>query len=465
MKNSQIRNLISQYGQNVKGVLAVLVYDRKKSLLTEELSIIDLNNAQIQTNYQYIEELIKNLREEFGKDKDFLLVEEISDKKLISCSLGINWILITIALKETSDIELKAYSTHIASEIEMLVEETYLEPISLKIPVIIKVFSKVQEANILVRKLSLKIIVLGDYQAGKTSLVKRFIEKDFKNNLNNTIGFSVYKKLLNINDRILMNLAIWDTGGFSSQISPLKEKIFNFADAAIIVIEKSCKDCLKNIKKWHNEIVNSLNQEIPVILAITKIDINVGEPHLDLNEIEDYAKNHQTDYFLASAKTGENVEDLFFEAIYKVINLRIDNDSVGSIEEIDKYKGNYLKPSEINALKDLEHLIIRSLRSQSKFLKERGNKIELDGIPIIYEIDHTSFGIKIEDGHIVGLGLFNCYLNTLPESISSLKFIKRLNLRCNRLIQLPDVIFKLDLLEWLDIALSDLKSIPKTIGN
>ncbi len=465
MKNSHIGNLLSQYGENVKGILAVLVYKRRESALIEEIINPHIDEPQVHVNYSFINELIKNLKNEFGDDKDFLIIRELSRKKVVSCSLGFNYILITIASKKTSDIELKIYSTHIADEIERLEEETELESLSLKIPGIIKVFSKIKNAKISTNKLSLKVIVLGDYQVGKTSLINAFTDKKFKVSWNPTVGFNVYKKILNIDDTVVMNLAIWDTGGFSSQISPTKEKIFNFADAAIIVVDKTHQNILKSILKWYNEIKNSLNQEIPIFLAITKNDLNVEEGHLDLKKIEDFTTNYQIEYFLVSAKNRENMDELFFEIIYKIISLRTEQNSYGVFEEIDKYKGNYLTPIEINALKDLEHLIIESLNIQGGYLQQIGRKVEENGIPVIYEIDQASFGVKIEDGNVIGLGLFNCYLKTLPESIFSFKFLKKLNLRCNQLIQLPEVILRLESLEWLDLALTDLKTLSESIGN
>ncbi|MFX1503606.1 MAG: GTP-binding protein, partial [Promethearchaeota archaeon] len=408
---------------------------------------------------------INKVRDKFGEDKDFLIIREGNDKKFTICSLGSRYILLTISEKETSEIELKLYSIHIASEIEQLLGEIDSEFLTLKIPGIIKVFSTVKKIKESQKKLSLKIIVIGDHKAGKTSLIIRFIEKKFKENLKPTVGFNVFKKILNIDDSILINMAIWDTGGFSSQISPAKEKIFKFVDAAIIVVEESNQRSLKNIKKWYNEITDSASQEIPIFLAINKNDINEGKSHLNLKDIEDFAINNQIDFFLVSANMGENVDDLFYEIIYKIFNVRIGNESYEFIDEMNKYKGYYLDPKEINALKDLEHVIIENLNNQSKHFQSKSKEIEKQGIPIIYEIDNTSFGIKIEESNVVGLGLFNCFLSTLPKSIASLKSLQKLNLCCNQLIQVPEVILKLDSLEWLDLALTDLKLLPESIGN
>ncbi|MFX0145405.1 MAG: Rab family GTPase, partial [Candidatus Hodarchaeota archaeon] len=391
MKISHIGNLLSQYEENVEGILAILVYNRVKSSIINERISPHIDKPKFRVDYSFINELIKNLRIEYGEDRDFLSIREISEKKVVSCSLGPNFILITIASKKTSDIELKIYSAHIAEEIEQLKDEAEIKSFSLKIPSIIKVYSKIKNAKIYTNKLSLKVIVLGDSQVGKTALIKAFIDKEFIPNLKSTVGFNVYKKILNIDDNIIMNLAIWDTGGLSSQISPLKEKIFNFTDAIIIVVDKGHDNKLKSISKWFNEIKSSLNREIPVFVAITKNDFTIEEDYFDSKEIKEFTLNHQIDFFLVSAKNRENIDDLFFEIIYKIINLRISRSNEGAIEETDKIEGIYLDPTEIIALEDLKYTIIKNLNNQGRHLQPISKNVEQNGIPIIYEIDHTSF--------------------------------------------------------------------------
>jgi small GTP-binding protein len=457
MKNSFIGKLLTQYIENVKGVLAVLVYNRKELFLFDEISTINIDNK--------LDEEINKIKDKFGEDKDFLIIREVYEKKLTICSLGTQCILLTISEKDTSDIELKVYSLHIASEIEQLIEEPDTEFRTLKIPGIIKVFSTLKKLKESPKKLSLKILVLGDDKSGKTALIRRFTEKQFKKDSISTVGFYVFKKILNIDNKIMMNMAIWDTGGFSSQISPAKEKIFKFADAVIIVVDIANQRSLNSLKKWYNKILDSLSHEAPIFLAITKSDIYVGDSRFYLKDIEDFAENNQIDYFIVSANTGENLDDLFYEIIYKIFNLRIGNECYEFVDEINKYKGYHLEPDEVNALKDLEHIIIESLNNQSKYFQERSKEIEEHGIPIIYEIDSTSFGIKIEEGNVVGLGLFNCCLTTLPDSLNSLKSLQKLNLCCNQLLQLPEVVFELESLEWLDLTLTDLKILHESIGN
>ena len=122
---------------------------------------------------------------------------------------------------------------------------------------------------------------------------------------------------------------------------------------------------------------------------------------------------------MVSGKSSKSVDELFFELIYKIISLKTEKNLNGLIGETEKYKGYYLTSEERTALKDLENCLIENLNIQGGYVKKIAEVIEESGIPIVYEIDHSSFGIKIEDGHVVGIGLFNCYLKMLPDSFFS----------------------------------------------
>ncbi|MEL6538670.1 MAG: GTP-binding protein, partial [Bacteroidota bacterium] len=59
---------------------------------------------------------------------------------------------------------------------------------------------------------SKKIILLGFYGVGKTSLVSQFVYKKFSDRYLTTIGVSIDKKVVEIEGRTL-NMIIWDVAG------------------------------------------------------------------------------------------------------------------------------------------------------------------------------------------------------------------------------------------------------------
>ncbi|MHA1721328.1 MAG: leucine-rich repeat domain-containing protein [Promethearchaeota archaeon] len=109
-------------------------------------------------------------------------------------------------------------------------------------------------------------------------------------------------------------------------------------------------------------------------------------------------------------------------------------------------------------------------------------------IPIISNISEETFGIQIENGNIIKMGLYlrgissipssitnlkklkfltlaNNHLNELPKGIGALKNLKTLILKWNRIKNLPDSIGWLSNLQELDIRYNGIKKIPENIGN
>ena len=359
MSNPNINALLRQCFEDIPGVLTVLIYDRKDYSLLSYFDNPDLNDTQINTNHNLITHYFEEIDNEYGKENDFLIISERDNTKLVFCSTDSFSMILTIAEKGASEIDLKIYSIHVAGEIEELknLGSEKSEEFELKTPSIIKIYSKVKKIKPLTQILLMKIIVVGDYKAGKTSLINRFTDKIFSNDLNSTSAFKVIKKVLNIDDKTIMNLAIWDTGGLSSQISPSKEKIYKFADAALIVLDISNRNPPHNIEKWYNEIVESVSYEIPILLAITKVDLSSVDLNSRLKDIEETAKNLHITHLLVSAKTGENIDDLFYEIIYTTISSKTKGETYELTEDSHKYKDYYVGKSERDALKDLEQFI------------------------------------------------------------------------------------------------------------
>ncbi|MFX1260059.1 MAG: hypothetical protein ACFFAN_19590, partial [Promethearchaeota archaeon] len=107
----------------------------------------------------------------------------------------------------------------------------------------------------------------------------------------------------------------------------------------------------------------------------------------------------------------------------------------------EKFK---LKPEEAKALKDLEGLIG-------------------ENIPLVEKIEWTTFGVKIEGDKVVGVGLYNQGLLTLPESISNLTSLQTLYLYFNKFTTLPESVTKLESLQTLNLSNNNFTTLPESV--
>ena len=313
---------------------------------------------------------------------------------------------------------------------------------------------------------SIKIIITGDYKAGKTSFIKKFVENQFQEEYNATVGLSISKKKINIREHTKIKLNIWDSGGLTSQISPYKEKFYNHVDGAFIIIDKThhynLKSFEKCFEKWYNEINKSVVRSIPIIMIGTKKDILIND-FINEDDIKKIAEKKEVRYIYVSSKTGENINEAFLELSYQIIDLIINQEIY---QTRGKYKKYVIKPEEAKALEDLEKIILRKpINRFNLSLQYDLNKIKNVGFPYLFNIDDNSFGFNVQNGRVVGLGLFNCGLTTLPESFSNLKSLKNLTLKCNPFKKLPESIMKLISLEKLDLSLTNLTTLSDSFGN
>ncbi|MHA2123629.1 MAG: Rab family GTPase, partial [Promethearchaeota archaeon] len=212
--------------------------------------------------------------------------------------------------------ELRVFSEHVAAKVEMLLDGN--ENVSLQIPDIIKILSKTKDGKIPTGDYSLKLILTGNYEVGKTSLIRRFVENRFKEGYHSTVGVDITKKIVELAESTKISFAIWDIGGQITQMTPYRKRFYGGANAAFIVIDRTRIESLKSIQKWHGELTKYVGKDLDIILVGNKSDLEekIG---ITEEEIKNIATQNNFHYILTSAKTGENVNDSFLYIAYRFL--------------------------------------------------------------------------------------------------------------------------------------------------
>ena len=151
--------------------------------------------------------------------------------------------------------------------------------------------------------ISRKVILAGSFGVGKTSLFTQFIYNKFDDKYLTTIGVKVNKKSLEIDGKEL-SILLWDIAGEISQ-DKVPVSYFLGASGIIYVFDLSRPSTHLNIALD----IEYLKKMIPdgiIKLVANKRDLVTAE------QIEQIIKkiNLPIDA-VTSAKTGENVEELF----------------------------------------------------------------------------------------------------------------------------------------------------------
>ena len=157
-----------------------------------------------------------------------------------------------------------------------------------------------------------KIILVGDFGVGKTSLINNSF-KEF--NLDNGIK-EIYIK---IKEQII-KVQIYDTYEQEKKNNSLNSSFYNNSSLAILVYSIDNKKSFKNINKWLNEIKSNNNKDIKIFLIGNKIDLNNRK--VTKENGEKFKNDNNLDLFLETSaiKNNNNKENIFIEAIKQLFN-------------------------------------------------------------------------------------------------------------------------------------------------
>lgn len=156
--------------------------------------------------------------------------------------------------------------------------------------------------------LQLKLIVLGNQYVGKTSLLKRITNDNFREYYMATIGVD-YDKITVEHNNNNHELIMWDTSG-QDKFNFLLNSYFPSVNGALIICDISVYQSFKQAKNWIDEFrIRKDNEDIPILFIGNKIDIK--DRSVSTEEIKELEKEKNVKTLEISLKTNENVDKIF----------------------------------------------------------------------------------------------------------------------------------------------------------
>jgi small GTP-binding protein len=154
-----------------------------------------------------------------------------------------------------------------------------------------------------------KVVMLGDFAVGKTSLVRRYVYDEFSDSYLTTIGVKVTRKDVAINDSLKADLLLWDIAG-SDKFIKISPDYLKGASAGIIVADLTRKSTIENIPE-HIDLLRSVNPSAMIFIALNKSDMSSNTEEQLKNTKNWISGNQFESIFITSAKDGSNIESLF----------------------------------------------------------------------------------------------------------------------------------------------------------
>ncbi|KAF8985835.1 hypothetical protein BGZ46_001386 [Entomortierella lignicola] len=201
------------------------------------------------------------------------------------------------------------------------------------------------------KPVQVKLVLLGEAAVGKSSLVLRFVNDEFQENKEPTIGAAFLTQKCRLEDKVI-KFEIWDTAG-QERFHSLAPMYYRNAQAAVVVYDVTKASSLEKAKSWVKELQRQANPNIVIALTGNKVDLvstgnknrrtgsngtdeddeqDAQELDVDEEDDEDYGISRQVPtedasayaqesgllFFETSAKNGEGVAEVFTEIAKKI---------------------------------------------------------------------------------------------------------------------------------------------------
>ena len=168
-----------------------------------------------------------------------------------------------------------------------------------------------------VKKLSLKIIIVGEPAVGKTSLVKKFISGQFAKDYRSSIGTNIFIKKINLKNIGKVTIQLWDIAGQERWIN-MRHLYYVGAKGVLIVGDLTRKNTFDQINQFWIPDIKQYCELAPIVLIANKSDLKMEVSEKEINYLG--KEINAISILFTSAKTGQNVEMAFKIITERVIN-------------------------------------------------------------------------------------------------------------------------------------------------
>ena len=157
-----------------------------------------------------------------------------------------------------------------------------------------------------------RVVLIGETQVGKTSLIQRFLRGQCANEQKATIG-AVFHTHETEFDGQRVTMQIWDTAG-QERYRALGPIYYRKSNAAIAVFDLTRRDTLPALAEWIRSFRENADDTF-VVIAGNKCDLDASV-EFTVDETTEWAAKFEAECIWTSAQSGIGVDDVF-GAVFK----------------------------------------------------------------------------------------------------------------------------------------------------
>jgi len=194
---------------------------------------------------------------------------------------------------------------------------------------------------------SIKVVLLGDSEVGKSSIALRFVSNTFRPYTESTIGASFLAKTIELDEehdfnpeikgasrltkKRTVSFQIWDTAG-QEKYHSLTPMYYRGAVAAILVFDMCNYGTFETLQNWVAELRGSGPSGIILVVCANKSDL-ANHRRVKIKEAKEYAEKIGAFYTETSARDNTNVKEIFQEIAKQTPASVKDTDSIHGAED------------------------------------------------------------------------------------------------------------------------------------
>jgi small GTP-binding protein len=390
-RNLYFKEILNNFLDRNNEIEAVIISDQDGLIIAgEKREDIDLEIVSVLTSI--VNPILDRIRYEFDFKKFGSCSFETDVYRLIFISVD-DKTMISIVSNSTASVEkLSPYGYFLAEKTAQILNTGGEDLIQLSIPNFEYEAEQAKRMKHQLYQLQLdtsgiykfKFIIIGDHEVGKTSIIRRFVEKRYMADYRATIGLNIIShKFEAFGNNI--NLTLWDIGA-QDYFRRYRKTYYNGAQAAFIVFDLTTRKSFENIKNWHNELMGFIeNKDMPIVIVGNKSDIikdrvvNNAEGRNLCKELSEL-NNAKIMYIETSAVTGEHIEDAFRLISYNFIL---------KCKEIEETNRKNQLSSDIESILELKEKLVLSFITS--------NPVWNPALQLLVEVNQNQECVKFSD--------------------------------------------------------------------
>jgi len=170
----------------------------------------------------------------------------------------------------------------------------------------------------------LKITLIGDGTAGKTSICMRIAQEQFGKAYKQTLGLDFFLKRITLPGNVNVTLQVWDIGGQQLGGNMLETYLYG-AHAVLLIYDVTNHSSFENVHDWLDvvkSVIGKGNHSPYLALIGNKIDLE----HMRIVKADkhtEFALSNEMHSFFISAKTGDQVDYCFKKIAAEILGIKL----------------------------------------------------------------------------------------------------------------------------------------------